>query len=123
VADDSHIVSVEEDLKEEVDLAATNRSDTELTINGVAESHTIGGVGEGDADDEVKEDGEESGSEYTTLTYTFVGEKGVRERTVGTHRGVCVGVEILEKTEDFGRDTGALADEPEGITIDVVVGL
>ena len=59
MADDSHIICVEEDLEEEVDLVGTDRSDTELAINGVTERHTIGGVGKSNSDDVVEEDGEE----------------------------------------------------------------
>ena len=59
VTNDSHIVCVEKDLEEKVDLIGADGSDTELAINGVAKGYTIGGVGECNTDDVVEEDGKE----------------------------------------------------------------
>ena len=123
VADDSHVVSIQEDLEEEVDLAATNGGDAKLAINSVSKSYTIGGVGKGKANNVVKENCEESGGEDASLTYAIVRDEGFGEAAVGADRGVRVGVEVLKEAENFGGKAGALTDKPGRITVDLVIGL
>ena len=123
MAGDGHVVRIEEDLQKEVDLTAADGGDTKLSVDSVTEGHTIRRVGKGNTNDVVKEDGEESRGEDTTLTNAVVSEKGGGKAAVGTNGGVGVGVEILEKAEDFGGDTGALTDKPERTAIHFIVGL
>ena len=92
MADNSHVICVEEDLKKEIKLAAANRSDAELAINSVTEGHTIRGVSKGNTNDVVKEDSKESRSKNTTLAYAVISEKGIRKTAVCTHRRVSVRV-------------------------------
>ena len=121
VTDDSHIICIKEDLEKEVDLIGPNWSDTELAVNSVTEGHTIRGVGEGNADDIVEEDGEEGRGEDTALAYAVVGDERIRDAAIGSDRGVSVGVEIPKEAKNLGRETRAFTDKPQRITIDVVV--
>lgn len=123
VADNSHVIRIKEDLEKEVELARADRSDTKLAIDSVAENHTVGGVGEGNANDVVKEDCKESRSKNTALTYAVVSEERLGEGAVGPDRGMCVRMKVFKEAKDFGGDSGALADEPERRAVDLVIGL
>ena len=43
--------------------------------------------------------------------------------TVGADIGVGIGMKVLEETEDFGGNAGALTDKPERPAVDIIVGL
>ena len=68
------------------------------TINGVFDDDTFIEVTQGEANDVVEEQVEESWSEDAALAYTVVGSEWVRDHTIGFDGGARVGVEFLEQT-------------------------